>query len=65
MKDRTEKFEIAVQYILRNEGEEFSDDPEDHGGATKWGVTLKTYRTMPGKANATVDDIKRLTSEAG
>jgi len=31
-------FDRAIQYVLDNEGG-FSDDPNDHGGATRYGVT--------------------------
>lgn len=34
-------FDFALAYIAPNEGE-WSDDPLDKGGPTKWGITLKT-----------------------
>lgn len=38
-----EEFNILLQKTLRYEGfSEFTDDPLDHGGATKWGVIQAT-----------------------
>lgn len=35
---------IIIDAILKIEGEKFTDDPSDSGGATKWGVTEKVAR---------------------
>ena len=53
-------FELAIGPLLENEGHGYVD--EDHGrGASKWGITLETYRgNHPG---ATADDIRNLTGE--
>lgn len=60
---RTPKFDIAVQYILNSEGEEFTQDPNDRGGATKWGVTLRTIHQIPEYQFWTADNLRKLTSE--
>lgn len=39
------RFAAAVTKILRHEGF-FSDDPDDPGGATKYGVSLRWLRTL-------------------
>lgn len=39
-------FTTAVNTLLTFEGEEYTDYPEDAGGATKWGVTLGTLRLV-------------------
>ena len=44
--------------IVRREGG-FVNDPDDPGGATKYGVTIRTLRALRGCA--TVDDVKALT----
>lgn len=36
------RFDTCLQFILDREGF-YSDDPVDRGGATKWGVTQRTY----------------------
>jgi lysozyme family protein len=41
--------------IVRREGG-FVNDPDDPGGATKYGVTIHTLRALRGRA--TVDDVK-------
>ena len=44
--------------IVRREGG-FVNDPDDPGGATKYGVTIHTLRALRG--SATVADVKALT----
>lgn len=53
----------VVPHILRWEGG-FVNDPDDLGGATNKGVTLKTYKLYcrrKGLHTPTVDDLKRLS----
>lgn len=38
-------FDIAIQTVLRDEGE-FVDDPRDSGGATKYGISLKWLKSL-------------------
>jgi len=40
----------------------YANHPKDPGGATKYGITLQTYRRMV-KPHATIDDLKRLDTE--
>jgi lysozyme family protein len=63
MSNRSEKFDRAIPYILANEGSEFTNDVDDRGGATKYGITLRTAKTVPGCENWTEDDIKNLSEE--
>lgn len=35
---------IIIDHILFIEGEDFTDDPDDSGGATKWGITERVAR---------------------
>ena len=53
-------FERAVSYVLENEGG-LSDDSEDPGGITNWGITLDVLHQMPGRAGAMEHDMRNLT----
>lgn len=58
----------VIDDILRREGSAYTNRPEDRGGPTKWGVTLKTldvfYQLKKGR-DATIEDVKNLSeSEA-
>lgn len=46
-------FDKAVQFVLSQEGD-FSDDPQDAGGATRWGISHRSYPEL---------DIANLTRE--
>lgn len=57
--------EKLTPLILKWEGG-FVNDPDDLGGATNKGVTLKTYQTYrkaKGHPVTTIDDLKKLTRE--
>ena len=62
-----DNFEKAIGYVLMNEGG-LVDDPDDPGGITNFGITLRTLSDYfssghnPQRA-ATPDDIKNLTLE--
>lgn len=57
------RFDESIQHILDIEGG-FVNDPDDRGGATKWGITLSFYKTHI-DSSATIEDIRDLTrSEA-
>lgn len=55
--------QIAQEIVAREGG--FVDDPDDPGGATKYGVTIHTMRRLgldlTGDGQVTVEDVKRLT----
>lgn len=55
------KFENALNIILDHEGG-YSDDPDDPGGATNFGITHKTLSEYRGRT-ATPNDVKRLRRE--
>jgi Glycosyl hydrolase 108/Predicted Peptidoglycan domain len=55
-----QRFEACMQLIFRVEGG-FSDDRDDPGGATNFGITLKTLRAWKNNDSLTVEDIKALT----
>ncbi len=49
-------FEAAAQYTLEEEGL-FSDDPDDHGGKTKYGISQRSFPDLD-ITNLTKDDAK-------
>lgn len=53
------KFDPVFMHILKVEGKEFSHHPDDAGGPTKFGITLKAYKAMNPKATA--ETIQNLT----
>lgn len=53
------KFDLAIRKTLDHEGG-FVDHPNDPGGATNFGISLKWYRSAI-DPNATVDDIKTMS----
>jgi lysozyme family protein len=52
----------AINETLDRESGEFTNNPRDPGGATKWGITLKTARKVYGDG-FTVEQLQRLTRE--
>jgi lysozyme family protein len=56
------KFQAAVSYVIQNEGTEYTNDPDDAGGPTKFGITLEDlirWRKKP----CTPDDVRNLTQD--
>ncbi|WP_289043761.1 holin-associated N-acetylmuramidase [uncultured Aliiroseovarius sp.] len=57
--------EIATEIVAREGG--FVNDPDDPGGATKYGVTIHTMRRLgldlDGDGQVTSDDVRRLTHD--
>ena len=53
-------FELALQMVLFHEGTSFVDDPNDSGGATRYGISLRFYRSKI-QSDATPDTIRNLT----
>jgi lysozyme family protein len=47
-------FEPAIEITLKNEGSEYTQDPLDPGGATRYGISQKAFPK---------EDIKNLTEE--
>lgn len=57
-----ENFKLAFPYLLKNEGVQFTDDPSDSGGPTKFGITLSAYESFIG-CHVMPMAIKNLTLE--
>jgi lysozyme family protein len=53
------RFDLAIGPLLKNEGSAYV--PEDHGrGASRWGVTLKSYRELcPSAQTADIHELGR------
>lgn len=60
-------FEAAMAFVWEFEGG-YSNDPDDPGGATNFGITLATAKAngldIDGDGDVDVDDIKQMTPEA-
>lgn len=53
-------FDAAFRVLMHHEGTQYTNDPLDAGGPTKYGITLATYSSYHKRA-ATSDDIELLT----
>lgn len=51
-------FDEAFDLVMKDEGG-YVNDPDDHGGATKYGVTIGTLKTWLGH-EATVEDVQAI-----
>lgn len=49
-----------IEGVVAREGSEFTNDPKDSGGATKFGITRDTLAKWRGSV-VTSDDVRRLT----
>lgn len=61
-----EIFDYAFAYLLGDEGRTYTNRPNDPGGPTKFGVTLKAYKAykeMPGGPLIEAFDIEMLTED--
>lgn len=53
-------FQAALPVILRNEGG-YSNDPQDPGGATNYGITQKTYNDYRTSRVLSKENVKNIT----
>lgn len=58
-------FERSFAYLIKDEGTKFTDDPRDAGGATKFGVTKKSYESWLGRGVEKVDIMNLTLEDAG
>lgn len=47
--------------VLRREGSAYTNDPTDHGGPTKYGITLRDLRAWRADLAVTANDVEALT----
>lgn len=52
-------FEVALAYLLQNEGNTFVNDPLDHGGPTRYGVTMAVLSNYLGR-QASISDVQNI-----
>lgn len=55
-------FETALAYLIQNEGTTYTNDPQDAGGPTKFGVTLKAFSLFKNREIAPIE-IEALTQD--
>ena len=67
MYTKDEVIRKAMDSILEFEGSEYTNDPDDAGGPTKWGVSLVYNKDVipdkDGDGNITAADVKKLTKD--
>lgn len=49
--------------VLRREGSAYTNDPADHGGPTKYGITLRELRAWRSDLTVSADDVEALTEQ--
>jgi hypothetical protein len=54
------RFDACMPFIFKAEGG-YSDNPNDPGGPTNFGITLATLKAYEGNPNLTAQDVKNLT----
>lgn len=56
-------FDLAFNYLISfDEGQKYTNDPDDAGGPTKYGITLRIYQQFYDK-NATADDVQNMSAD--
>ena len=60
---KSTKFDACMPFIFKAEGG-YSDNPNDPGGPTNFGITLATLRAYEGNPNLTAEDVKALSPQA-
>jgi lysozyme family protein len=48
-----------LNILVLHEGSEFTNDPDDSGGPTRWGITIGTLSSWLGRP-ATIDEVRNL-----
>ncbi|HEY7770827.1 glycoside hydrolase family 108 protein [Longimicrobium sp.] len=56
-------FESALAFVLKWEGSKFTNDPDDHGGATRYGVTQRVYDAHRQRAGQPLQSVKFITMD--
>lgn len=53
--------DIITDVLQAEGGDTYTNDPDDRGGPTKWGITLKSWQEYRGHDLVTADDVKEIT----
>lgn len=56
----TSNFDEAFDYVIKTETSQFTNDPDDSGGPTKWGITKKSFEAWVGHP-VDVSEIKAIS----
>jgi lysozyme family protein len=56
-------FEKIFPHLIQDEGTKYTDDPDDNGGATKYGITQSRLRLWRNDKNLSKQAVKDLTLE--
>ena len=60
--EKNKNFKNSLAIVFKHEGG-FSDDPNDKGGRTNFGITQSTYNDYCKRHNLKTKDVKELTKE--
>jgi len=55
------KLQEVIDKIILAESDEYTNNPNDRGGPTKFGITLKTLKSLTMYGDAAAEDVKKLT----
>lgn len=58
----SDNLKLALEYLFKNEGDRYVNNPSDSGGPTKFGVTEKLYSVFLGRL-VTNQEMQSLTKE--
>lgn len=56
-----DRFESGLAFVLKWEGSQFTNDPDDHGGATRLGVTQRVYDAYRRRLGQALQSVKFIT----
>lgn len=59
----SQRFEAALQFVLKWEGSRFTNDPDDRGGATRFGVTQRVYDAFRQGRGQPLQSVKFITMD--
>jgi lysozyme family protein len=59
----TERFEGSLVFVLKWEGSAFTNDPVDHGGATRFGIIQREYDAFRGRVGLPLQSVAAITMD--
>lgn len=59
----SQRFETALQFVLKWEGSTFTNDPDDRGGATRFGVTQRVYDGFRQRRGQALQSVKFISMD--
>jgi lysozyme family protein len=58
-----ERFETSLAFVLKWEGSKFTNDPVDHGGATRFGIIQREYDAFRGRTGLPLQSVASITMD--